>query len=224
MKNLIKRISYKLLILIMLLGITAYFVISAFAVSASNESVKSEIKNQQAIRIEYENKEIKYTDQDKEYYSLKNELSKQKENTSNKADEIGSFITNYDEAMDYDVDNIPVFKEKQQFIKDRLSVFFDNKSFINTEDYSYTVMPEIYTTPVRDASGEVKGKYATVKNTIGWQRRDISRSYICQRSNGKIGVLLKVENYNKTDWEYQKLTIEKRENSYLITSFAIIYP
>ena len=222
MKNLIRKISYPLLILIILTGILIYFIVSVCLINAESERLRAQIRQQEILRTEAENRGISYSPEEQEYFSLKTQLNQSINSKNDEDDGIKKFLSDYDKAMDYDVDNIDSFKEKQRFIKERMSVFFKDTEFQKTDDYHLTVLPETFTTPVRDAFGVIPNEYAEGKNTISWQRRDIVSAYIGEAEKDKTDLILKVENYNKSYWEYQKISIATQNNSYQIVSFELL--
>lgn len=219
MKKQIRKMSVPILIMVALIGILAYFTISAFITESRNLSLKQEIGEQITVRDEIKGRKIHYTDEDNEYFSLKQQLDEINNTQSNGAEPmLQEFLTSYDNAMDYNAEDFGTSLELQQEgINERFSHFFTETAFKLTEDYALTQMEETFTYPKGNNTDSVR----KIKNRIEKQERKIICSYTNKISDDTYKVFLEIENKNKATTEYQTITLKSEQDNYLITDFKL---
>ena len=202
MKSIMSKISYPMLISIMLTATCIYFIISAFIVSNNNKDTEKELNQTVALVEDSDRWKVSHTDEDKEYYELKEKIT---QNTSEKKTErLDSFIDSYEEAMNFDVEDIENYKSKQEQIYRTMSVFFTESAFKNTDEYQITQFSE------------------SDKIDIDIYPREVFRRYYTNRDDNKTGIFLTVKNKTRGAWEYQEMTVEEKDGSFIITDFKVI--
>ena len=224
MKKVLRKLNNTALLIIGLTALLIYFALSAFFIHNNNNTLRDQIDRSTSILNEAGTREITYTEEDNKYFSLKQQLS-ELEQQGEQPDEysgVKAFLNKYDESMDYNVKEIDLFSEKQKYISGRFADLFTESAFKATDDYKKVILSETYTLPVSDGKGGYTGEYVTEKNKIDGTKRDIARSYINQRSDGTFSAILMIKSTVRTDWEFQKLTISKSGDTYVITEFEIL--
>lgn len=201
-----------------------YFAFNAFVIykvdltGLKDESmvVQSTILNQQSTQAEEITEATELSDYDKRILELEQELKEVKmgDNTGTDENEVNAFLKEFDSAIDYDVSAFDTYKEKQNYIRNKLEGYFTEDGFKNSPYYEYCTADEIITQ-------EVSGKTIEYKLKIANHSMNFLRTYLKQdKEKSKYNVFVEIE-CEQND-EYLLLTVDKTDEGYKISNYKEI--
>lgn len=204
-----------IVVILSLIGISCYFIISAFIADSEIKRLKSETVIANAEYEQISDSKTVFTEDDKRYFELKKELEQAKSQTTESVKaEIDSFLKEYDSAIDYELGKINSYSGKQSYIKERVSPFFTSTAFKQAGYENIVTKPE-----TQDATNYKKQK-VKLETIINDSNLNIVRTYYQSAKPGSGVVILKIsDEYAPGNYVYQKLKIEKQDDKYIIVNF-----
>lgn len=162
------------------------------------------------------NRPTHYTEEDNEYFESLQTLSDIAESSDiSLPQKVNDFLTEYDERMDYNFTSLKEPSEMQIKIGEQFSDIFTDFAFEKSAEYHKMQLLK------QSESKKDDEAFRGTLSIIPKQSKDIVRKYISSYGSGAFGVVLMVEDFSRY-WEYQKLTIMPKDNTFIITDIEYL--